>query len=334
CRCGGMGALRECMCNDCQHYEPSCKACFVAAHLHNPWHWAKVWNGSFFDRQDISKLGHVVIIGHNQHQGVDCPYTIVKEPVDFHLVHINGVHKTKVLFCRCPLIRPDQMEACLRSRIFLGTVSEPRTGFTFAILQDFHLQTLTSKKSAYDYISAIRRKTNNVFSSEALLFLRVQQIWIALTMYKQGGQVHNMDTYFPSRPTGSVVVPCFSCPERGFNVTDTIMETISDENQHLVQLFLMQDGHFGLQRFHKVDDPDDMSLFPGCSFFPADEDYLPYERDVVATSDEKSTCSNFNAIEMQNKLKFHGCVVTGVIAVECGWHSVFLSMADLHKGER
>ncbi|KAK0467546.1 hypothetical protein IW261DRAFT_1426486 [Armillaria novae-zelandiae] len=60
-----------------------------------------------------------------------------------------------------------------------------------------------------------------------------------------------------------------------------------------------------------------MSLLPGCGFFPADEDYLPYERDVVATSDEKSTCSNFNAIEVQNKLKFHGCVVTGVIAVEC-----------------
>ncbi|KAK0463433.1 hypothetical protein IW261DRAFT_1427566 [Armillaria novae-zelandiae] len=65
CRCGGMGTLHECMCNDCQHYEPSCKACFVAAHLHNPWHWAEVWNGLFFDRQDISKLGHVVIIGHD-----------------------------------------------------------------------------------------------------------------------------------------------------------------------------------------------------------------------------------------------------------------------------
>ncbi|KAK0491689.1 hypothetical protein IW261DRAFT_1556841 [Armillaria novae-zelandiae] len=176
-----------------------------------------------------------------------------------------------------------------------------------------------------------------MFSSEVpdvySLFLRVQRIWIALTMYKWGGQVHNMDTYFPSHPTGSVVVPCFSCPERGFNVTDTIMENVSDKNQHLVQLFLMQDGHFGLQRFHKVDDPDDMSLFPGCGFFPANEDYLPYEQDVVATSDEKSTCSNFNAIEMQNKLKFHGCVVTGVVAVECGRHSVFLSMADLHKGE-
>ncbi|KAK0467547.1 hypothetical protein IW261DRAFT_1346237 [Armillaria novae-zelandiae] len=227
CCCGGMGTLHECMCNDCQHHEPSCKACFIAAHLHNPWHWAEVWNGSFFDRQDISKLGRIVIIGHNRHQGVDCPYAIVKEPVNFHMVHINGIHKTKVLFY--------QMKACLCSRIFPGTVSEPHTRFTFAILQDFHLQTLTSKKLVYNYISAIRRKTNNAFSSEVpdvySLFLQVQQIWIALMMYKWGGQVHNMDKYFPSHPTDSVVVPRFSCPERGFNVMDTIMETISNKNQ-------------------------------------------------------------------------------------------------------
>ncbi|KAK0197791.1 hypothetical protein F5146DRAFT_888530, partial [Armillaria mellea] len=52
----------------------------------------------------------------------------------------------------------------LYSHIFLETVSEPHTGFTFATLQDFHLQILTSNKSVYDYISAIRRKTNNMFS--------------------------------------------------------------------------------------------------------------------------------------------------------------------------
>ncbi len=47
--------------------------------------------------------------------------------------------------------------------------------------------------------------------------------------------------------------------------------------RHLVQLFLMQDGHFGLQQFQKVDDPDDVSLVPGAGFFPQDSDYLPYE---------------------------------------------------------
>ncbi|KAK0243559.1 hypothetical protein EDD85DRAFT_988135 [Armillaria nabsnona] len=338
CSCGEADSLCECLCNDCQHFEPSCRQCFIKPHLGNPWHWAEVWNSKFFERQDISELGHIVTIGHDRHEALHCPYGAVKDPLEFHLIHTNGVHKTKVYFCRCPLTWRDRMESCLQSRIFPGTVAEPCSGFTFAVLQDFHLQTLTSKKSAYDYIFTIRRKTNNAFSKRVPdiypLFLCVQHIWISLTMFKQSSQVHGVDQHFPSRPAGSVAVPCFSCPERGFNVSDTVMDTITDEYQHLVQLFLMQDGHFGLQRFQKVDDPDDVSLIPGAGFFPRDSDYLPYERDVIATSDEKLTCSNFNALEMQNKLKFRGCVITGVIAVECGRHCVFLSMVDLRKGER
>lgn len=65
------------------------------------------------------------------------------------------------------------MESCLHSRIFPGTVAKPHSGFTFAVLQDFYLQTLTSKKSAYDYISAIRRKTNNVFSKKVPVSVHV-----------------------------------------------------------------------------------------------------------------------------------------------------------------
>ncbi|PBK92802.1 hypothetical protein ARMGADRAFT_1080865 [Armillaria gallica] len=65
-----------------------------------------------------------------------------------------------------------------------------------------------------------------------------------------------------------------------------------------------------------------------------DKAYNEYIEKVVATSDEKSTCSQFNAVEMQNKMKFKGCVITGVIAVECGRHCIFISMVDLHKGER
>ena len=48
----------------------------------------------------------------------------------------------------------------------------------------------------------------------------------------------------------------------------------------------MKDGHFGLQRFSKVDDPDDVSLLQGTGFFPPDLDYNEYVRNVVAFSDE------------------------------------------------
>ena len=116
-------------------------------------------------------------------------------------------------------------------------------------------------------------------------------------------------------------------------------------------LMIMKDGHFGLQRFSKVDDPDDVSILEGAGFFPPDSEYNEFVRNVVAYSDEvcdfvilyicsikpllqKTTCSKFNAVELQNKLKFKGAVITGVVAVECMRHVFFLSAVDLQKGER
>lgn len=48
----------------------------------------------------------------------------------------------------------------------------------------------------------------------------------------------------------------------------------------------MEDGHFGLQRFAKVDDPDDVSLLGGAGLFPDDDEYRKYVRKIVATSTE------------------------------------------------
>lgn len=49
---------------------------------------------------------------------------------------------------------------------------------------------------------------------------------------------------------------------------------------------IMKDGHFGLQRFSKVDDPDDISILQGAGFFPPDAEYNDFVRNVVAYSDE------------------------------------------------
>lgn len=59
----------------------------------------------------------------------------------------------------------------------------------------------------------------------------------------------------------------------------------------------MKDGHFGLQRFSKVDDPDDVSLLGSAGLFPDDADYNKYVLEVVATSEEVCTlCPCFDAV--------------------------------------
>lgn len=58
-------------------------------------------------------------------------------------------------------------------------------------------------------------------------------------------------------------------------------------SRHLIQLNLMVDGHFGLQRFAKVDDPDDVSLLGDSGFFPQDSEYKKYVLDAVITEQDE-----------------------------------------------
>ncbi|KAG7086172.1 hypothetical protein E1B28_002131 [Marasmius oreades] len=346
CKCRRPGAVRSCICFDCLFFEPSCSICFLETHSSSPLHWAHVWNGKFYDKRDICDLGYVYTFSHN-HNGCRCEAAeaggAYSKPLDFNLIDINGIHRIKCVFCACPGHgRPEhRFTDLLASGIFPATVARAETGFTFNVLSEFHLHTVTSKKSPYDFVYSLRLRTCGFSPDLANIpdpyqqFLRVQRIFRVAQAVKRSGHAHGMDQFFPNRPPGSVVVPCFACPEPGFNVPDHYWNEIDDDFLHMVQLTMMVDGHFGLQRFAKVDDPDDVSLLDGLGFFPRDEEYNEYVGSIVLRpEDEKSTCSHLHAVDMQNKLKFKGCVITGVVAVECGRHSVFMSMVDLQKGER
>ncbi|KAK1215180.1 hypothetical protein PQX77_022217 [Marasmius sp. AFHP31] len=343
CECGQ--GMVSCFCNDCQHYTPSCVDCFIDFHRRNPWHWAQHWEDGTIVQRDITDLAalYIVTIGHATRSPVVCEEALNRLAPEaassLTLVHTNGIHTTKVVYCDCH--RNDGLshfEKLLQSRIFPASVTRPRIGFTFEVLHDYHVLTLASKKSGYDFVAALQRKSTCFLPSEVhdiyRQFMRVYRVWSTAVAEKRAGLPYAMDKKFPNRRPQSMVVPCFTCPERGFNIDHETMESTPDRYIHLVQLSLSADGHFGLQRFKKVDDPDDLSMWTGRGFFPHAHEYNPYVVRVVKTSVEKSTCSDFKAIDLQNRLKFKGCDVTGVVGVECGRHSVFLAMVDLHKGER
>jgi hypothetical protein len=170
CRCGTADASRLCHCHDCTFFEPCCATCFIHHHQQTPLHWVEFWNGKCFDRKDISELGHVITYGHDSFGG-RCPHAT---PSDFTIVDVNGVHKTKVAFCKCFGRLAEPFTHLVQERVFPATVVMPQLGFTFALLKDFHLQTLTSKKSPYDYLFAIRQKTSNTFVDQ----VQVSQVLI------------------------------------------------------------------------------------------------------------------------------------------------------------
>lgn len=119
----------------------------------------------------------------------------------------------------------------------------------------------------------------------------VMRVWRELKIQKRSGQEHGIDKHFPDRAPGSVVVPCFRCPEPGFNMDESDMD---DEEikyniysfstlhgaeisyRHATTLFLSADGHFGLVQKTKNNDPDDISFTEGKGFFPLDGPYQEY----------------------------------------------------------
>ncbi|KAJ3978346.1 hypothetical protein F5890DRAFT_1381734, partial [Lentinula detonsa] len=113
-------------------------------------------------RQDISTIldsdASAIPLGHD---GDKCPRA--PKPLFMTIVdHTTGVHATKVTFCGCS--DSSKWQQLMNANLFPATVAEPQTAFTFGTLRNWQLITLQSKITAYDYVRALRRLTDNVFT--------------------------------------------------------------------------------------------------------------------------------------------------------------------------
>lgn len=156
CRCGRRGRVCEYRCGDCAAPPMLCAQCLVTSHASEPFHWAEKWNGSFFEQIDMSTIGLEVCLGHD---GLRCPAAIGDQPIK--VIDINGFHDVRVVFCDC--LEKEHEPVCIqlvRYGLFPATVKNPEVAFTFRCMEDFHLHTLTSRKTAFDYIKKLGRRTD------------------------------------------------------------------------------------------------------------------------------------------------------------------------------
>lgn len=103
------------------------------------------------------------------------PSGVTKFPV-IVIVDVSGIHEMPVHFCTC-LPRPISNDLqLLDAGLFPATFRRPKTAFTFRVLDDFRMDNLESKTSAYHYYSKLRRVTNPAFPASvkvcSTLFLR------------------------------------------------------------------------------------------------------------------------------------------------------------------
>ncbi|KAG2018837.1 hypothetical protein CC2G_008224 [Coprinopsis cinerea AmutBmut pab1-1] len=224
----------------------------------------------------------------------------------------------------------------MKSGFFPATPTLPRTAFSFAVLRLFHLLQLEAKASAYDFCSALRRLSDNVFTDRIPniypQFIVAMQVWRVMVATKRSGQAHGIDSILTHRQSGNLLVHCPVCPEPFVN-TDVNAKRVPGAFRHLSQLQLTADGNHHANRYMKNTDPLNRSLFDGRGYFPRDDEYKAYLGRLDHNVGEKSTCNYLNAAEKQDRKKFKNMDITGVVKIDCS-HCFIKSVVDLQLGER
>jgi glucokinase len=90
------------------------------------------------------------------------PCSINTRPLQFTLVHNNGIHPSRIRYCLCSDI--DRSSQLLRVNLFPATPEQPETAFTFAALATFRMHNLQSKVTAFDWMTSLRWMTEEVSS--------------------------------------------------------------------------------------------------------------------------------------------------------------------------
>ncbi len=174
CTCGEGDALYRCM--ECFGSPVGCSMCILLQHRHHPFHWIQFWNETHFEKRDLSSLDHVVYLGHF---GDRCPHTPdSSKPRPMTIIHHNGVHRINMSWCHCP-DRADEVDQLMSASLFPATLDTPKSIFSFEVLREFHVHSLQSKKSAFDYFESLCRLSDGVFTDHVPV-LKFHCILIAL----------------------------------------------------------------------------------------------------------------------------------------------------------
>jgi hypothetical protein len=78
------------------------------------------------------------------------------------IIDRSGVHEIGVRWCCCPNAAEHDMQL-MAAGLFPATFRNPKTAFTFRVLEEFHLDNLECKTTPSQFFSRLRRLTSDEF---------------------------------------------------------------------------------------------------------------------------------------------------------------------------
>ncbi|KAJ7106101.1 hypothetical protein C8R43DRAFT_1140582 [Mycena crocata] len=324
-------------CEDCFGDVLYCTSCIVERHKENPLHRIHTWNGDYFVKVPLSKLGLRVQLGHPPHEPCPAP-----EPANsgFVTLHVNGIHEVSVDFCGCihRLEAGDPDEQLLKAGWFPATLDRPQTCASLAVLERYHQDTLQSKVTMYDFYAVLEKLTDNTGIKPPDRYhewIRMCREFRHIILCKRGGRAIAYDpTGVEGTEEGELALRCPACPRPGVNLNEG-WETATPEQRHLYTLFLALDACFRLKRRLISSELRDPDLGSGWAFMCETMRFRSYLCGCT-NQKEMETCSGLAALDHANTKFSRGYSTTGVGMGVCARHEFVQpnGVGDLQKGER
>ncbi|KAF8261272.1 hypothetical protein EI94DRAFT_1773466 [Lactarius quietus] len=196
-----------------------------------------------------------------------------------------SVYEIGVSWCHCSGAPKHKMQLMM-SGLFLATSHNPKTAFTFHVLEDFHLDNLECKTTPNQFFSHQRRLTNDEFPNtvpdQYQELLRVCQQWRVLMSQKKFGFGYGGNE---EEKPGSMAVFGALCAQPGINNLQKTGES-----------FIM-DGNFPAEHMTMRNPENDIPLFKGTGFMLH-----------LQSASERQQALNFNMEGIEAALIFYDVI--------------------------
>jgi hypothetical protein len=157
-----------------------------------------MWNGHFFDQSDLLTRELTLDLRHypdncpsiqtsaetdipfdldlsdesddfadEPHPSADSePTTHFGSKSNLTIVSSTGIFKRSIRWCHCAKSPRQYAQLLLRAKLFPASFKNPKTAFTFEVLDHFRVDSLECKTAAMNFMSKICRITNEAFPSQ------------------------------------------------------------------------------------------------------------------------------------------------------------------------